>query len=464
MFRRRRVLLLLAGIAALAAALRVFDIGAESLWLDEVWSARAARLSFAGIWDTCAQDVHPPLYTWILHAWTGAFGESEAALRSLSVAFSLLSLPLFHALGAALFRDRRAGLFAALLSAISAFHVFYAQETRSYALLLLLSVASMHALWRLSTTRRPAHAVAYALATAALLWVHAHALFVVAAQGAFVLAAAAARAGPRPPLRTWALAVLFAGLAFLPWLRALLSATQRVSAGYWIPPPTGATLLDTFAEFCGSNTSALVFVPLAAFALATRGGARGPRASRTLFLATWLAVPILLPFLLSQGRSSIFLPRAVIAASAPLFLLVGGALARLSRRASPRWLASAAVLVVVLASARGLAHLYGRVDKEQWHAAVAHVESLASPGDVVALSDLGEADAYRWYAERADLAVVVVQAADAAWPSGAAVWVVTSCHTLPEGEAALAKAAGANGRRPGEARRFHLVAVRAYRP
>src|ERR1700737_4349856 len=67
------------------------------------------------------------------------FGSSEGFVRGLSVLFSVATVPVIFFLAARLF-DRRAALLAALLLAINAFHIRYAQEARSYAMLVFFAV------------------------------------------------------------------------------------------------------------------------------------------------------------------------------------------------------------------------------------------------------------------------------------------------------------------------------------
>jgi mannosyltransferase len=56
-------------VAALALALRLFRIDAQSLWYDEGISAHQLTRSFPEILRAAALDTHPPLYYWTLKAW-----------------------------------------------------------------------------------------------------------------------------------------------------------------------------------------------------------------------------------------------------------------------------------------------------------------------------------------------------------------------------------------------------------
>ena len=122
----------------LAAALRFYRLGAQSLWSDEGNSLALAQAGFAEIAARTAFDIHPPFYYWLLKIWLALFGSSEFAARSLSAMLGVLLVALVFRLGARFFGPK-AGAAAAFMAAISPFQVYYAQEARMYMLLAALS-------------------------------------------------------------------------------------------------------------------------------------------------------------------------------------------------------------------------------------------------------------------------------------------------------------------------------------
>jgi uncharacterized membrane protein len=144
----RRPLLVLSVLLLVGAALRLHDLAAESLWLDEAFAITIARVSLDYIVEMTAQDVHPPLYYVLLYLWMDLWGSTEWHARLLSVAFSLGTIGAAYATGARLV-GRRAGLFAAGLLTIAPFQVEFAQEARMYALLALLATLATYAFVRL---------------------------------------------------------------------------------------------------------------------------------------------------------------------------------------------------------------------------------------------------------------------------------------------------------------------------
>jgi hypothetical protein len=115
--------LLLGGIVVLGLALRAYALGAESFWVDEIFTARVV-LDYSPayiLFRLPIQDPHPPLYYELLWLWTRATGVSETSLRALSALFGAATVPLVYAVADRLY-DRRVGLVAALFFAVSPFY------------------------------------------------------------------------------------------------------------------------------------------------------------------------------------------------------------------------------------------------------------------------------------------------------------------------------------------------------
>jgi mannosyltransferase len=142
------LLLVLVLILALAAGLRFYQLGAQSLWSDEGNSAALASRSLSQITLDASHDIHPPLYYWLLHLWTGIFGTSETALRSLSALLGVLLVLVIAHLGRCM-QGKTLGLVAAFFAAISPFQVYYSQEARMYILLALEAAITILCFWLL---------------------------------------------------------------------------------------------------------------------------------------------------------------------------------------------------------------------------------------------------------------------------------------------------------------------------
>jgi uncharacterized membrane protein len=162
----RRYLILL-GLILLAAAFFRFDqITGPSLWMDEIWSIEMAMghgsvhdhlphgiirsdqpeltsLSAAAPWWSICTHLggvtHPPLYFVVLRWWMDLFGTGALATRSLSAIFSLAAIVVFFDLCRWLHGPRIA-LLAAAISALAIGQLDFAQEARSYPMLIFFGL------------------------------------------------------------------------------------------------------------------------------------------------------------------------------------------------------------------------------------------------------------------------------------------------------------------------------------
>jgi len=130
-------------IVLAAFGLRILRLGDANLWWDEALAIWGVRKGLLGVTRWTAGDVHPPLYFWSLWAWVQLAGESEFAMRSLSVLFGVLTVAVVHGLGS-LMAGRRVGNLAALLTALSRFHIWWSQEMRMYVLAGLAGMLSLY--------------------------------------------------------------------------------------------------------------------------------------------------------------------------------------------------------------------------------------------------------------------------------------------------------------------------------
>ena len=110
-----------------------------SYWWDELYSVTAASLNTKEMFEIfILNDVHPPLYTILLNYWIDFFGSSERATRFLSFMFTLFSLLVIWMWSKKELDKIGFQTTVIFFSTCSLFAV-YAQEVRSYAMMLFLS-------------------------------------------------------------------------------------------------------------------------------------------------------------------------------------------------------------------------------------------------------------------------------------------------------------------------------------
>lgn len=121
-----------AAILAVALALRLWDVNARSLWLDEAmeyWVAAAPLARLAAVVRQGIQD--PPLYSFLLHLWMTP-ADNELWMRLLSVLFGVASVAGVMVIGYRL-RGWTTALAAGALMSIVPTAVRYSQEVGQYA-------------------------------------------------------------------------------------------------------------------------------------------------------------------------------------------------------------------------------------------------------------------------------------------------------------------------------------------
>ncbi|MGB5897572.1 MAG: glycosyltransferase family 39 protein [Geitlerinemataceae cyanobacterium] len=122
----------------LATALNLYQLGTESVWIDEIFSLVGAQ-SF-----NWTEPHVRPLYFILLRFWM-RFGESDAGLRGLSVLFSVSSVFLIQRLGRRMLGNS-IGWVAAVMMTLSPLFINHAQEIRMYSLSVFLSLLGTLAL------------------------------------------------------------------------------------------------------------------------------------------------------------------------------------------------------------------------------------------------------------------------------------------------------------------------------
>ncbi len=178
----------LLALVALGAALRFATLGGQSFDLDESVTVALLHHGLSGMLNAIPHtESTPPLYYLLAWAWTQLFGLNEVALRSLSALAGTAMIPLAY-LAARSLASRRAGLFAAALTSVSPWLVWYSQEARAYSLFALLSLASFAAFVSAMVTPGRGRLARWAAIAALALASHYFAIFLVVPEAVWLLA------------------------------------------------------------------------------------------------------------------------------------------------------------------------------------------------------------------------------------------------------------------------------------
>lgn len=414
----RRELWMLVGLVLLGAGLRFYQLGQESLWFDEAWTALFTQQRGAALREILWNQPFP-FYYLLMSGWTELAGWSEVTLRLLSALAGIVSIPLLYRLVAALFTPR-AAMAAALLLAISPLHVWYSQEARMYALAAALALAAnlafLAALRRQPGCRtgRRGWWTAYVLLSAGGL--HAfyyNALFLVV-QGLALFYRMVQERFSSPARRlfsAWLIAQGLILLLFLPGLRVLFTQVQG-GTWEWVAAKYGRPSLSALVQAAQSFSLGTTWegaalgrwAALALFALAFLYGIGRLAVSReriafrldlgfpTLFLLFCLGFPILAIFLFSQFRPG-FLLRYLLPFLPYYLAIVGSGVARLRSRS----MCVGALVLLVLVCAYSLGGLYAREQKENWRGVAQDIEANLAERDVICVMDEDALPALRYY-------------------------------------------------------------------
>ena len=93
-------LIAIAVVTLVAAALRLYHLDFNSIWLDEGTTYVVSSQSFSDILTiSINRDFHPPLFRWMEHIVIMTIGTSEWALRILPAIIGIATVPLFYLIG-----------------------------------------------------------------------------------------------------------------------------------------------------------------------------------------------------------------------------------------------------------------------------------------------------------------------------------------------------------------------------
>jgi len=406
---------LIVAIMVLAAALRFFRLGAQSLWVDEILTLIVAtpKPGFP-LGQLLLHNIHGPLHTFVV-AMMRTVSENDAWLRLPSAVAGVLAVPLLYRWVRPRFGSHVA-LWSALLLAVNPLHIHYSQELRNYAFAVCFVLASCVLLDRLCERWSIGRAAAFALCVAASVLCNFSACFAFLVQAVVFVKSSASRGRA---VARWVLITALVALITSPWIYRVttyvdfgklatpvepgtLAPSQRLRGDTtfrWESIPytfyaysVGFALGPTLSEMHGDVRSAmlnhraaiawtaLLFGSLAVAGVA--GAARPPKGSawRSLEPVLYVLVPLAATLLLNWQNAKAFNVRYVLT-GLPMFLaLVAVGIHRLRRE--PRVLA---MIFVLTTSGFALFSYYTDPSrqKEDVRDATRAVEANLKPGECI---------------------------------------------------------------------------------
>jgi uncharacterized membrane protein len=301
----------LAAIVVAGAVLRFATLDVQSFWLDEAVTHDLVTRSFTGMLSALpGSESTPPLYYLLAWVWVRIFGAGEVGLRSLSALIGTATIVVLAAIAYRL-AGRRAALAAAAVAAFSPLLIWYSQEARAYALLVLMCALSLWCVLR-EDWRGWAITASLALAT------HYFALFIVVPELAWALG----RGGRR--VRIAAAAVVAVGLALLPLAVAQAGGNRAAFISSTGLARRVAQVPKQFLIGYATPHATVLTVVTALLALGLVLQLRA--ADRDLIALTAIAVGV--PVVLAVFGADYIITRNLIVAMVPLVVLAGVASTR----------------------------------------------------------------------------------------------------------------------------------------
>jgi cellulose synthase/poly-beta-1,6-N-acetylglucosamine synthase-like glycosyltransferase/4-amino-4-deoxy-L-arabinose transferase-like glycosyltransferase len=400
---------LLIPVVLLGVGLRLPNLE-RSFWIDEIYSvARRGSMDVGGL-ITTTSDPHPPLYYLALKGWMTVFGQSEIAVRSLSILFGIGSIAAIYLLGDALY-DRRAGLFAALLMAVSSFQIQYAQTARMYTMLVFFGTMSTFFFVRVFDDHSFENRLGYGAMTIGMLLTHVYGSFVLLGQLLY-LVVWLANDWDLAQVKKWAGTQGLAGGLFVPWF-ALVAAPSYLlgdaSETRWLSEPGLGKLQSVVLAYAGIPTNypkyavgsssfqigmllaGILFASILWRLYASRGN--DTTVSGAMLLISLLVALIAVPFVVSNLVFPLFEVRYMIFGFVAVAVLVAKSIADIEYRPGR----VAVLLVVVGLFLASVPSYYAASPSEDWDRTAQVIESDLETDSLIVFNPFYTQDATEFY-------------------------------------------------------------------
>lgn len=390
-------------VLAVGALVRFWNLGRESLWLDEGYTLWLSSQPPGEIPRILRGDNGPPLYYWIIHAVLWLLGDSEAALRSFSALCGVGVIGLCGLIAHRLYQNRPATLAAMTLACASPLLQIYSQEARSYEAMTLCLLLAWYGLLNLGR-RRIWPLAGYVIAAGAMVYLHNLSWFYLLGLNIGYLLLPSSTQLRR---RVGAVAVANALVvgAFVPWIPVLIEQLRYTEHVFAEATVGWEALVGMLVQSAGSvrmdvisGGVLLVIVVLGTLALSSPG-----RRRTSLAVLLVAIVPLVCMWAYSQFRPSIFLVRRVGVPAAAVFP-VFFALLVVGFSQGSRWralLAGSVCVVVLMGCVESTWRLMSKQRKEDWRSLTAHVNAQLPDGRTALAMVPNEGEIlYRYYSRQ----------------------------------------------------------------
>lgn len=222
----------------------------EDIWFDESYSVAIANHGFAEIWNITGNDVHPPLYYWMLHILELIFGSNVIIYRL----FSVVAIIILGILGYTHIRKDfgiKVGMIFSFLTFFLPVMSTYSQEVRMYSwacLFVMLMIIYAYRLYIRVKNKNEENLeeskwkklelknlILFGIFSVCCMYTHYYSLmtaFVV--NLALLIFLIKNRKECKNVLRNFVILGVIQVALYIPWLHYLFGQMQHVGGGFWI--------------------------------------------------------------------------------------------------------------------------------------------------------------------------------------------------------------------------------------
>jgi len=390
--RYAAVYALLLGLLAVAAWLRLRDLGADSVWYDEAASWLQSKGSLGQLIAGTARDNYPPLHNLLLYTAINIAGtDTEWVLRLPSALLGIANVIAIYWLGV-LVGGRVAGVLAAAILTASSMHIYFSQEARMYSLLAL--AATLYAASAFHFAAAPTRSRAVLVAASGLALVYSHpfgTLNWIAITIGISINIVQTPDFQRRNLAQWIKANAVIAIGFLPWAIVLMRRIGVVAGRFWVPFPSVDYVYAQINWLCGGPLAAVVLLAAGAIALRTH-----TRVARVLLV--WLIGPFAVALLVSLLTSTHILNGRYLIGELPALATLA-ALGIASLAARPQWWMKAVAATLLAVAATGNLTSVP-TPRDDWRKVAGYLHTRLQGSDCVLVYPASQAKGLLYYLRR----------------------------------------------------------------
>ena len=384
----------------------------EDIWFDESYSVAIANHSFSEIWTITGNDVHPPLYYWMLHIIELIFGSNVIIYRL----FSVLAIAILGIIGYTHIRKdfgEKVGILYSFLTFFLPVMSTYSQEVRMYSwACLFVTIMSIYGyrIYRLIKENKEKekeetwkktqlkNVIIFGIFSIFCCYTHYYSLvtaFVV--NLVLLIYLIKKRKESANVFRNFIILGIIQVVLYIPWLFYLVGQMQHVGGGFWITLGLSTAVevpsfqfkrqLDTVFSFNAQTIIALVASILMYIYIAFRiyKAKKNKEEIKPGILAIGLYVTIILLMLIMSLVQPILFSRYLLVLTGPYIFFLAYFMAKESKKIVT---AVICLIILVLGTMSNIENININYDESNMKQ-IEYLRENIKPEDIIVYSNIG---------------------------------------------------------------------------